>query len=327
MYGIVCHEHGLPEVMQWEELPNPQPAADEVVIETEAVGVNFVDTMRRSGRHPAAPAVPFTPGVELVGRVLSAGDNVTRFKAGDRVIGRCQMHGSYAQQVAVKQRFTVPCPDSIPAVDAAGLFVNPQTAYHALVTMGRTEPGDVVLVTAAAGGVGLAAIQMAKALDATVIALSGSEDKLALTREVGADTAISYRDPDWPARVREATGGRGADLILESVGGSTTTGCVDCWAEGGRMVVYGKASGETGYIPGDQLLFGNRAVLGLAVGIVIEDEFLMRSAMDHIIDLYQSDRLKIHAGLTLPLAEAAKAHRQLEARQTTGKIVLLPDAG
>lgn len=324
MYGIVCHEHGGPEEMLWEELADPQPAEDEVVVETEAIGVNFVDTMRRSGRHPAAPPAPFTPGVELVGRVLSVGNNVERFAARDRVIGRCQTHGSYAQQVAVKERFTVPCPESIPAADAAGLFVNPQTAYHALVTMGRTQPDDVVLVTAAAGGVGLAAIQMAKALDAKVIALAGSDDKLALTTEVGADSAISYRDLDWPARVREASDGRGVDLILESVGGATTTGCVECWAEGGRMVVFGKASGETGYIPGDQLLFGNRAVLGLAVGIVIEDEFLMRTAMDHIIDLYQSDRLKIHVGLTLPLAEAAEAHRQLEGRHTTGKIVLLP---
>lgn len=324
MHGIICHEHGPPEVMQWEELPEPTASPGEVVVEAEAIGVNFVDTMRRSGGHPAAPPVPFTPGVELVGRVISVGAGVSRFTVGDRVIGRCQTHGSYAQQVAVEERFTVPCPESIPAADAAGLFVNPQTAYHALVTMGRTEPDDIVLVTAAAGGVGLAAIQMAKALGAQVIALAGSDDKLALTKDVGANHAISYRDSDWPAQVRAATNGRGADIVLESVGGATTTGCVDCWAEGGRMVVFGKASGETGYIPGDQLLFGNRAVLGLAVGIVIEDEFLMRTAMDHIVDLYESGQLKIHTGLTLPLSDAAEAHRQLEARQTAGKIVLLP---
>lgn len=325
MHGIICHEHGSPDVMQWEELPDPDPESGQVVIQTEAVGVNFVDTMRRSGGHPAAPPAPFTPGVELVGHVLSVGTHVSHFKPGDRVIGRCQTHGSYAERVTVEERFTVPCPESIPAADAAGLFVNPQTAYHALITMGRTEPGDSVLVTAAAGGVGLCAIQLAKALGARVIAVAGAADKLALATDVGADRAISYRDDDWPAQVMRATNGQGVDLILESVGGATTTGCVACWAEGGRMVVYGKASGETGFIPGDQLLFGNRSVFGLAVGLVIEDEFLMRTAMDHIVDAYEDGQLKIHVGLTLPLSQAAEAHRQLEQRKTCGKIVLLPD--
>jgi NADPH2:quinone reductase len=310
--------------MQWEELPDPEPVAGQIVIETEAVGVNFVDTMRRSGGHPSAPATPFTPGVELVGRVVAVGEHVTRFKTGDRVIGRCQTHGSYAERVSVEERFTVSCPESIPAADAAGLFVNPQTAYHALVTMGRAEPGDSVLVTAAAGGVGLCAVQLAKALGARVVAVAGSADKLALATQFGADCAISYRDADWPDQVRKATNGQGTNLILESVGGATTTGCVDCWAEGGRMVVFGKASGETGFIPGDQLLFGNRSVFGLAVGIVIEDEFLMRSAMDHIVDAYEAGQLKIHVGLTLPLNRAAEAHRQLESRDTAGKIVLIP---
>ena len=324
MYGILCDQHGPPDVMQYRTLPDPQPAADEVVIKAEAIGVNYVDTMRRSGGHPSAPPAPLTPGIEVCGRIVAIGTNVTRFTTGDRVIGRCVTTGAYAELVAVQERFTVACPESIPANQAAGLFVNPQTAFHALHTMGHVQPDDSVLVTAAAGGVGLCAVQMARTARARVIALAGSSEKLELASRFGADVTIDYTQAGWPDAVRSATDGGGAGLVLDSVGGETTAGCVACWAPGGRLVIYGQATGVPGLVPGDELLFGNRIVHGLAVGTVIEDEELMRSAMEQIFEQYHSGQLKIHIGLKLPLRDAPEAHRQLEARRTSGKIILLP---
>ncbi len=324
MRAIVCHKHGDPSVMTLEDVADPVADRDQIVIRAEAIGVNFVDTMRRSGRHPAAPPTPFTPGIEVVGHVEQVGNNVNRFAVGDRVIGRCVTHGACAERVAVESRFAVACPDSIPANEAAGLFVNGQTAVHALQTMGQLQAGEDVLITAAAGGVGQCAIQISKALGGRVIALAGSKDKLALTEQLGADVSIDYSQQDWPEHVRDVTGGNGAMLILESVGGSIARGCLSAWAPGGRMVVFGNASGEPGIVDTSELLFGNRSVHGLAVGTVIEDENLMRAAMDRILGWYESGQLRIHVGETWPLEEAAEAHRRLESRATSGKIVLLP---
>jgi NADPH2:quinone reductase len=322
MKAIVCHQHGPPSVMQLEEVPDPIAGAKEVVIRSEAVGVNFVDTMRRSGKHPAAPDVPFTPGIEVVGRVESVGDDTSRFQPGDRVIGRCVTHGSYAELVAVEERFTVACPESIPAAEAAGLFVTGQTALHALQTVGKLQPGESVLITAAAGGVGLCAVQIAKALGGRVVALAGSEAKLQAARDAGADVAVAYSQTDWMQRVRDATDGSGCDLILESVGGELAAGCLQCWNFGGRMVVFGKASGQPLTVSTNELLFANRSVFGLAVGTVIEDEVLMRCAMDRLFEWYLAGELKIRIAKQLPLADSATAHELLSNRATIGKIVL-----
>lgn len=324
MKAIVCHQYGPPSVMQLEEIPDPAAGARDVVIRSEAIGVNFVDTMRRSGRHPASPAVPFTPGIEVVGRVESVGNDVSRFQPGDRVIGRCVTHGSYAELVAVEERFTVACPESIPAAEAAGLFVTGQTTLHALQTVGKLQPGESALITAAAGGVGLCAVQIAKALGGRVVALAGSEAKLQAARDVGADIAVDYSQTDWIQQVLDATDRSGCDLILESVGGDLAAGCLRCWAFGGRMVVFGKASGQPLTVSTNELLFGNRSVFGLAVGTVIEDEILMRCAMDRLLEWYLAGDLKIRIAKQLPLADAAKAHAVLSNRGTIGKIVLVP---
>lgn len=324
MKAIVCHQYGPPSVMQLEDVPDPVAGTKEVVIRSEAIGVNFVDTMRRSGKHPAAPDVPFTPGIEVVGRVESVGDEVSRFQPGDRVIGRCVTHGTYAELVAVEERFTVACPESIPAAEAAGLFVTSQTALHALQTVGKLQSGESVLITAAAGGVGLCAVQIAKALGGRVVALAGSEAKLQAARDAGADVAIDYSQADWMQQVLDATDGCGCDLILESVGGELAAGCLQCWKFGGRMVVFGKASGQPLTVSTNELLFGNRSVFGLAVGTVIEDEVLMRCAMDRLFEWYLAGDLRIRIAEQLPLADATTAHEFMASRATIGKIVLIP---
>lgn len=312
MHAIVCHQHGGPEVMQCEEIPEPKPASGEVLIKAEAIGVNYVDTMRRSGKHPSAPNPPFTPGIEVCGRVAAVGEGASRFRDGDRVIGRCVTHGSYAEFVCVDERFTVPCPDTITPEEGASLFVTGQTAYHALVTKGKVAAGEWVLITAASGGVGLMAVLIAKVLGAKVVAATGSAEKYKLAKTFGADVTVNYTNSDWSDQVRDATGGMGANLIIESVGGDIASGCIACWAPGGRMVVYGKASGEPAAVSGDDLLFGNRAVYGLAVGSVIEDEEVMRRAADQLSQWLESRKLRLHVdafvGLDTANGFAVRSH-------------------
>ncbi len=324
MRAIVCHQHGSPVVMQYEEVPDPRAAADDLVVKAEAIGVNFVDTMRRSGLHPTAPEPPFTPGIELCGEVVEVGSNVSGFARGDRVIGRCVTHGAYAELVCVESRFAVPCPAEIPAPEAASLFVNGQTAFHALSTVGNVRPQENALITAAAGGVGLCAVQMANLLGANVLAAASSDEKLQLTKEFGADQLINYSHNDWPQQVLDSTDGVGATLVLESVGGAVFERCLACWAAGGRIVVFGQASGKPGTVSADQLLFGNRSVYGLAVGTVIENESLMRSTMEQIFEWHQQGRFRVLVGETHSLRDAAIAHQRLESRQTQGKVVLKP---
>jgi NADPH2:quinone reductase len=324
IHAIVCREYGDPNVMQSMEIPRPDPTALEVLIKADAIGVNYVDTMRRSGRHPSAPALPFTPGIEVCGRIAAVGSEVTRFQEGDRVIGRCVTHGAYAEYVCLEERFAVECPDELSDQQGAALFVNAQTAYHALVTMGATQPGENVLITAAAGGVGSCAVQIAKLLGATVIAAASSPDKRSLAQDLGADILIDYTQADWPQQVLDATNGVGANLIIESVGGEIAASSIDCWAAGGRMVIFGQASGTPAPIAGNHLLFGNRAVFGLAVGVVIEDEKVMRAAMEQLNGWLRTGDLQLTIGTSYALKDAALAHRDLEGRATQGKLVLLP---
>lgn len=310
--------------MELVDVPRPTVGPREVLVRSAAIGVNFVDTMRRSGRHPAAPATPFTPGIEVCGWVEEVGDQVERFQAGQKVIGRCVTHGAYAEFVVTEERFTVEWIDGIPPEQAASLFVNPQTAYHALKTMGRFGADEIVLITAAAGGVGLAAIQTAKSMGGTVIALARGVEKLELARQHGADFAVDYSKAGWSREVSHATDGRGVDLILESVGSKVASECLKCWAFGGRMVVYGKASGEPAVVTTEELLFGNRCVHGMALGTLLENEDLLRSGMSEINRMCRAGDLKCHVGHTFNLANAADAHRLLEGRGSVGKIVLLP---
>lgn len=323
MHAIVCHQHGGPEVLRYEAVPEPKPASGEVLVKAEAIGVNFVDTMRRSGKHPTAPKPPFTPGIEFCGRIVARGPDVD-FPVGQRVFGRCVTHGAYAEYVCVESRFTAPCPESLPAEQAAALFVNGQTAYHALITLGGVRPGETVLVTAAAGGVGTCAVQIAKLLGARVIAAAGSPEKLARVGPLGADVLVDYSQADWPQQVLNATQGKGANLILESVGGDVSRDALRCWAARGRLVIYGKASGQPCVVTGDELLFGHRTVHGLQVGAVLEDTRLLRESMRQLLAWMDDSRLRMLVGEIHPLRDAAIAHRRMADRATVGKIVLVP---
>ena len=191
------------------------------------------------------------------------------------------------------------------------------------MTVGRVRPGENVLVTAAAGGVGICAIQIAKVLGARVIAAAGTDEKLELARRFGVDETVNYVEPQWPEDVLRATG-EGADVILESVGGDVAKGCLACWAPGGRLVIYGKASGQPAVVTTNELLFSSRTAYGLAVGTVIEDEVLMRQAMEQLFDWHTEGKVRLLIGHEYPLRDAAAAHRAMEGRETHGKIILVP---
>jgi NADPH2:quinone reductase len=327
MKAIVCEQHGGPEVMHYrEDWPTPEPGPGELLLRAEAIGVNFVDTMRRSGKHPTAPSPPFIPGIELCGRVLRLGEGVTGFSEGDRVLARITGHGAYAEEVCAEARFTVPCPEQLQPEQGASLLVNGLTAYHALLTREQVKANEWVLVTAAAGGVGVWAVQIARLLGARVVAAAGSEEKLQVARELGAHVLVDYSRPDWPDDVLQATDGKGVDLILESVGGLVLEGCLTCWAPQGRMVIYGQASGTPGLVPGDVLLFGHHRVSGLAVGVLLEDTALMRSSTQQLCDWVLTNQVKILIGHRFPLSEAVEAHRCLEGRKSRGKIILIPES-
>lgn len=324
MKAIVCTKHGGPETLKLEELPDPQPGENEVLIKTEAIGVNYVDTMRRSGNHPTAPQTPFVPGIELAGTVAGIGSGVTSFHPGDKVMARCVSHGAYAELVCAEERFTLARPDDVSAENAAALYVTGQTAYHALITMGNAAPGETVLITAAAGGVGSCAIQIAKILGLTVVAASGSSAKCELCRQLGANFAVNYSSPNWSDEVAKFTDDKGANLILESVGGDVAKGCIRCWADQGRMVVFGRASGKPAIITGDDLLFGHRQVAGMAVGRIIDDRETLQTSMEQLLKWVGQGSLRPVIGKTFRLEEAAAAHRELQQRETTGKILLVP---
>ena len=326
MHAIVCHRHGGPEVMRYEDAPVPEPGPGEVLLKTEAIGVNYVDTMRRSGKHPTAPKPPFTPGIEAYGRVVTLGSGVDEsgLREGQPVIARCVTHGAYAEHVCAEAQFVVPCPAEIEPQQAAALFVNGQTAYHALITLGHVRRDENVLITAAAGGVGTCAVQIAKAHGARIIAAASNREKLNLVQKLGADVLVDYSQDNWPQQVLDATEGSGADLILESVGGQIFGGCLRCWATRGRLIVFGKACGTPGVITGDELLFGNRSAVGLAVGIMIEDTSLLRSSMNELFELIMQKELQMIVGETHPLRDASVAHQRLENRLTHGKVVLVP---
>ena len=322
MQAVVCRRLGPPEVMEVATVSRPEVGPGQLLVESEAVGVNFVDTMRRSGHHPFPPSVPFTPGIEVCGRVAEVGLGVHRFRPGDRVLARTVTGGAYAEAVLAEARFTVACPDDLPSSTAAAIFVNGQTAWHALFTLGELRPDDTVLITAAAGGVGLWAVQLAARLGATVIAATGSPAKCQLALSLGATHAVNYEQDGWIDHVRDCTpDGRGASLILESVGGEVADGCLECWAQTGCIVIYGEASGTPANIPGDRLLFGHRIAKGLAMGTILEDEARLRHAADELFLAVQNG-LQVPIGGEFPLERAVEAHRQMASRQTSGKLVL-----
>ncbi|HKU38383.1 MAG TPA: NADPH:quinone oxidoreductase family protein [Polyangiales bacterium] len=323
MQAMLMSALGEPEGLELTTLPDRAPGPGEVAIEVRAIGCNFADTLICRGRYQLRPALPFAPGSEVAGTLVALGPGVEGLAVGQAVSAQVG-YGGYATRVIADARRVQRIPEGMPAADACALGIAYQTSYLALVDRARLQPGETLLVHAAAGGVGLAALQIGKALGARVIA-GASAEKLAFCSEQGADEVVDTRAPGWVERVRELTGNRGADVIYESVGGDVFEGSLKCIAWAGRLLVIGFSSGDIPALKLNRVLLKHIDVLGLNVGAYHEnDPRGLRDATERLFALYAAGKIKpvIHA--RYPLRDAAKALRELSDRKTVGKLILEP---
>jgi NADPH2:quinone reductase len=323
MRAMIMRGLGEPAALELVELPDPVPGPGQVAIDVEASGCNFADVLLCRGKYQLKAEPPFTPGSEVAGKVRALGSGVSGFRVGQPVCAQLGV-GGFASVVLADARRVQPLHDDMPAVDAAAMGVVYLSAWLALDDRARIEPGEQLLVQAAAGGVGLAAVQLGCALHARVIAAVGSTDKLAVCREHGAHEALCTADADWPEQVRSLTEGRGADVILESVGGDVLEGSLKCIAWAGRLVVVGFSSGDIPAVRLNRVMLKHIALTGLNLGGYHEQApEKLKHAMQQLTALYvQGLRPPIHG--TYRLEEAGTALTELAARRTTGKVVLTP---
>ena len=324
MKAVVVREFGEPDVLGYDDVERPSPGEGEALIEVEAAGVNYADTMRRRDQYLTRQELPFVPGSEVAGTVAEVGGGVEDVSVGDRVVTLLGT-GGYADFAVAPARNLIPIPENLGFDDAAAIPLQGLTAYHIIKTSGALKDGESVLVHAAAGGVGTLAVQMAKLLGAgTVIATASSQEKLDLARSLGADVGIDYTNEDWPEKVREATDGDGADVILEMVGGDFPEKNLSCLATFGRMVVFGAASGERGTIVPADLMNNCHSVVGFWLVPITQRPDLFVPSLQEVLGWISSGDLKLTIGARYPLERSVDAHADLEGRRTTGKIVLNP---
>jgi NADPH2:quinone reductase len=309
-----------PDALELAELPDPEPGPGEVSIDAEVAACNFADTLITRGKYQIKPELPFVPGSEVAGRVRALGDGVTDLAVGDRVMAQLS-HGGYATCVVADVRRVHALPDGIDMEHAAAFGVAYQTSYLALVDRAQLAAGETLLVHAAAGGVGLAAVQIGRALGARVIAGASDAEKLALCREFGADEGVDTSRPDWHERVKELTNG-GADVIYDSVGGEIFELSTKCVRWRGRILVIGFSSGEIPSVKLNRVMLKHVSVVGLNLGGYHEHEpERLREAMAALFVLYERG-VKPPIGGRYPLTEAKRALAELSARRTTGKLIL-----
>lgn len=324
MHAMVMSALGEPETLELRELPDPTPGAGQVGIDVHAIGCNFADILVCRGKYQLKPELPFSPGSEVAGVVTALGQGVTNLRIGQPVAAQVGF-GGYATRIVADARRVQPIPEGMPAADACALGIAYQTSYLALVDRAHLRAGETLLVHAAAGGVGLAALQIGKALGARVIAGASGTEKLAFCKAQGADEVVDTREVGWIERVREYTGGRGADVIYESVGGEVFEGSLKCIAWAGRLLVIGFSSGAIPAVKMNRVMLKHISVIGLNVGAYHEnDPKGLGAATVRLFELYATAKVKpvIHA--RYPLREAAKALRELGDRRTVGKLILEP---
>jgi len=317
---------GDPEqALRLEEVEEPEPGRGEVVVEVEAAALNFFDILLCRGEYQERPDLPFTPGGEISGTVREAGEG-TGMRDGQRVIATPLLpRGGYAQKIAVPESSVFQVPDSMPYEKAAALPITYQTAHVALHHRARLEAKETVLVHAGAGGVGSAAVQIAKAAGARVIATAGGPEKVEVCEGLGAEVAIDYREENFVEVVKEATEGRGADVIFDPVGGDVFDGSRRCVAFEGRIVVVGFAGGRIAEAPTNHVLVKNYSVVGMHWGLytrVMPD--LVRSTHETLIHLYQAGEIDPLIYQTVPFDDLPQALNLLGSRSTYGKLIANP---
>jgi NADPH2:quinone reductase len=322
--AVRYHECGEAGVLRWEDSPDPVPADDEVLIKVEAAGVNYADLMRRSGRYHFKTDFPAMLGTEAAGVVLKCGSDVANFADGDRVFCRTTAAGCQAELVVAPVSEIIPIPAALSFVDAAAVPVVFLTAYHMLKTIAPVRPGETILIQAAASGVGTAAVQLAKLWGGRVLATASTDEKLDLVRRLGADECINYAKLDFVSEVMRHTSGAGVDRVLECVGGDVLLKSIDALAPGGRLMIYGRASGDLPPLPPEQIFAKNLNVTGLNIGGQPWQQAQHREAIDEILDLVAEGKIKPVISKIFPMAQVVEVHNYLSDRKTMGKVILVP---
>lgn len=322
MKAIKFEAFGGSEVLQYADVERPEIGDHEVLVKVKAIGVNYADIARREGKYVVPTTLPFIPGAEIAGEVIEVGKKVTRLQKGARIVSLIES-GGYAEYAKQHEMGCTVVPDGVRFEDAVALPLQGQTAYHILKTMGRLEKGETVLVHAAAGGVGALSVQLAKVFGAgKVIATAGSEEKLQLAKELGADHLINYTEEGWEEKVLELTDGNGVDVALEMVGGDIFNHTLTCLAAFGRLVTFGAASGEPANVNTVQLMRKNQSVIGFFLPQIMKSPGLYQSSFEELLQYVEDGTLKLTIGGTFPLEEAKNAHEQLQGRKTMGKLIL-----
>lgn len=322
MRAIVCRDWGDPENLELGELPEPALGPGQVRIRMRAAGVNFADCVLVRGQYQEKPELPFAPGLEGAGEIMEVGDGVSDFKPGDRVMAVVSA-GAYAEQAVCEATTVFHTPDGMDDITAAAFPVAYGTSHLALVHRAQLKAGETVLVLGAGGGVGLTAVECAKALGATVIAAASTPEKLELARARGADHLINYAEDDLRPALRKITDGNGVDVVYDPVGGEVAQTAMRSLAWSGRLLVIGFASGDVPEFPANYLLVKNISIVGVYWGAYrTREPETFRAGFAELGAWWAAGKLQPHVSQVLPLADVAKALGMLEGRQATGRLVI-----
>jgi NADPH2:quinone reductase len=323
--ALVCKELGPPESLVVEDVPSPSADPGQVVVSVKAAGLNFPDTLVIQGRYQFKPDLPFTPGGEAAGVVKEVGEGVNGFAPGDRVIAITGAAGAFAEEVAVSAQQLVPIPDGVGFETAAAFVFTYATSHYALRDRARLEQGETLLVLGAAGGVGLAAVQIGKAMGARVIAAASSKEKLAVCREHGADEVIDYTTEDLRARIKDLTADKGVDVVYDPVGAAYAEPAIRGMAWGGRYLVIGFAGGDIPKIPLNLTLLKGSAIVGVFWGrFTMVEPARHQELMRELLGWLAAGKVAPVISGTYPLERAADAFNDMLARKVTGKAIIVP---
>jgi len=321
--AVLCKEYGPPSSLVVEDVPDPEPGPAQVVVDVHGCGVNFPDVLMIEDKYQFKPPLPFSPGGEVAGVVSAVGDGVTGVALGDRVLASTGW-GGMAEKVAVPAASVVPVPPGPDLVEAAAFLFGHGTSHYALRDRARLREGETLLVLGAAGGVGLAAVEIGAVMGARVIAAASSDDKLALCRERGAHETVNYATEDLRARVKDLTGGAGVDVCYDPVGGPYSEPAIRSMAWDGRYLVVGFAAGDIPRIPLNLVLLKSCQIVGVFWGAFAgRDPEAHRANVAELVGWWRDGRIRPHVSRTFPLERAGEAIDELAARRARGKVVVI----
>ena len=325
MKALVCEQYGPVEDLKYREFPDPVAAPGQVLVRVKAIGVNFPDGLLVEGKYQARPQCPFAPGSEISGEIIALGDGVSEFAPGDRVLALTTSFGAYAEKIALPATAVYPMPASMDFESGAALLAATGTAHHGLRQRGRLQAGETLVVLGAAGGTGIAAVQIGKAIGARVIAVCSSEEKLAFAKSQGADDGINYSAQDLNKAIKALTDGRGADVVYDAVGGDAFDACSRAMAWDGRLLIVGFASGRIPELPVNLTLVKGYSVVGVFWGQFTLNEPQAHAAnMRELFQWCEAGKVRPIVDRSYKLADGIEAIKYVTGRNVMGKVVITP---